>query len=256
MKRSIAAMAVLAAGLLVWMGCSSSGTQQLPSFQVAGEEGVFGIVVSQQDTGIHVSGLGTVTVVPDIAVLILGVEAQRDTVEQARDAAAAAMSDVMQALGNAGIADNDIRTSYFNIQPVRQQDRETQDVTIIAYRVTNSVTAKVRDTAQTGNVIDAVVAAAGDLARVDGISFTVDDPDPYYAQARELAVENAMEKARQLADAAGVSLGMPLLLSEGSSYSPIVSRSIMETAAPAPFTPVSPGEQELQVTVQMVFAIE
>jgi uncharacterized protein YggE len=57
--------------------------------------------------------------------------------------------------------------------------------------VSNSVTVKIRDVAKAGSIIDAVIIAAGDNTRINGITFTVDEPEQYYAQARELAVTDA-----------------------------------------------------------------
>lgn len=252
-------MLALAGTLLVLAGCNSSAAPQAPAYQIlAGNDAMStGIVISQQETGIRVSGLGKVSVVPDIVQLQLGVEARRDTVEQARSDAAAAMDNVIKVLKGTGIVEKDIRTGYFNIQPIWQWNEGRQKNELNGYRVTNMVIVKVRDTAKAGSVIDDVAQAAGDLTRIDSIGFTIDDPEPHYVLAREMAVKDAMNKAAQIADAAGVKLGQPLSISEGASYSPLTSRDYLESASavPAPSTSINPGEQELQVTVQMVYSI-
>ena len=69
-----------------------------------------------QQSGIWVSGSGRVVVVPDLALLNLGVEARAQTVEQARDQAATAMDEVIAVLTGSGIQMKDIQTQYFNIQ--------------------------------------------------------------------------------------------------------------------------------------------
>jgi len=122
--------------------------------------------------------------------------------------------------------------------------------------VTNMVTAKIRDIEQAGPVIDAVAAASGDYTRINNISFSVEDPTAYYEEARQVAMTDAKSKAGQLADLAGVNLGKPTYISEGNISSPVVYRDAgMEMMAPAPTTPISPGEIELTLTVQVAYAI-
>lgn len=216
------------------------------------------INLSSQQEGIWVSGQGKVTVVPDIASLRLGIEAEGDNVSIARDQAAEAMESVMTALTENGVAENDIKTQYFSIHRITQWDRETEQEVVTGYRVINMVTAKVRDIDQIGTVIDAVADAGGDLTRVDSIGFTVDDPSIYYDEAREEAMAEARDKAEQLAELAGVTLGNATYISEGSQAPPITrSGYAMDVAEEMEVeTPVSPGEMEISLTVQVVYAIE
>jgi len=214
-------------------------------------------VVSQQE-GIWVTGEGKMSVTPDIASLNLGVESQEATVAAAQAKAAEAMDKVMTALKNAGIADKDIQTAYFNIYPVTYWDDQTQREVTVGYRVSNTVTAKIRVLDTVGSVIDAVVAAGGDLTRIDSLSFSLDDPTIYNKELREKAMADAKAKAEQLAQLAGVSLGQPTYVTE-SSYvpSPIyrdVAMGAMPIPAPAP-TPVSPGEMDITLNVQVTYAI-
>ena len=91
----------------------------------------------------------------------------------------------MAALTGAGIAEKDIQTQYFNIRRVTRWDNVKEQEIVIGYRVTNMVTAKIREIEKTGTVIDAIAVAGGDLTRVDSIGFIVDDPSPYYEEARQ-----------------------------------------------------------------------
>jgi len=134
---------------------------------------------SSQQTGVWVAGTGKVTVVPDIAILTLGVEAQASTVTEAQGDAAAAMTEVMAVLTANGVAEKDIQTRWYSISPVTKWIDDYKEQITIGYRVTNTVTVKVRDIDKTGTIIDAITAAGGDLTRVQGISFTVDDADAY-----------------------------------------------------------------------------
>ncbi len=214
--------------------------------------------LNSQQTGIWVSGEGKVTAVPDIATLRLGVEAQETSVATAQSKAAEAMDEVMTALTKNGVAKKDIKTQYFSISKVTRWDNTKQEEIVVGYRVSNMVTAKIRDIAKAGTIIDAVAEAGGDLTRIDSISFSVDDPSAYYDEAREKAVAEAKAKAKQLAGLAGVTLGKPTYISE-STYTPgpIYRQDLVEKAAGAPAveTPISPGEIEITLTVQVAYAI-
>ena len=234
-------------------GCSSEGAR------LTTDNGRLTLSLNNQQEGIWVNGNGRVVAVPDVAVLRLGIEAQEMTVAEAQDQAREAMDRVMKALENEGVAEKDIQTQYFNINRVTRWDSQEEKEVVIGYRVTNVVTAKVRDVAKTGDVIDAVAAAGGDYTRIDSISFTLDDPSEYQKEARQQAVVDAEAKAKQLAEAAGVKLGRPLYITE-SSYipGPVYRQDVMEKAegAPAVETPISPGEMEITVNVQISYEIE
>lgn len=195
-----------------------------------------------QQTGISVSGTGTVTAVPDVAILSLGVEAQATTVTQAQRQAATAMNDIVAALKSNGVADKDIQTQWYNISPVTKWVEDTNEQITIGYKVSNMVTAKIRDISKAGTIIDAVAEAGGDLTRIEGISFTVDDPTSYNDAARGEAMLDAKAKAEQMADLAGVELGKPIYISESGGYIPTSYpvRSYAEGASVT--TPISPGD--------------
>jgi len=241
---------VLVIPVLLLSGCGCGGPVSTGS-----------VLMSSQQTGIWVSGEGEVTAIPDVANVRLGVEAKEPTVEEAQAVAATAMSAVREVLQDNGVAERDIQTEYFRIYDVtRWAEGDLEEVTV-GYRVTNIVTAKIREVSRAGDIIDAVVMAGGDVVRVDDISFDVDDPTPYYRAAREDAMADALSKAEQLANAAGVTLGSPTYVSE-SSYVSYYPRMVMEAAAPVPApveevpeTPISAGEMEIRTNVQVAYSI-
>ena len=244
---AIVLTSVLAAVALT--GCSPVST-------TLGE--VKGINISNQQEGIWVTGQGKVTAAPDIAILRLGIESQETSVAAAQSRAAEAMGRVMTALTENGIAEKDIKTQYFNIQRITRWDNDSQQEVVIGYRVTNMVTAKIREIDNVGVIIDAAAAAGGDLTRIDSIGFSVDDPSAYYQEARQKAIADAKVKAEQLAELAEVRLGKPTYISE-SSYvpSPIYRQDMIQKAAGAPAveTPISPGEIKISLDVQISYAI-
>jgi uncharacterized protein YggE len=214
--------------------------------------------VTGQNTGIWVTGEGKVSVVPDVAILSLGVEAQADTVAQAQNEANSAMDAVTRELDSHGVADKDIKTQHFSISPVRRWVQEKETEVLVGYRVNNMVTAKVRKVENTATIIDAVARAGGDYIRIDSISFTVDDPTPYHKEVREKAMADAKTKAGQLADSAGVKLGAPTYISESGGATPITRVSYGEAMAapvPAAAPPISPGETDIVLTVQVAYSI-
>lgn len=222
----------------------------------AGDAEIAKNISSQQNIGIWVTGVGKVAVVPDVALLSLGIEAQATTVAEAQQEAAEAMDAVMNVIDGYGIDEKDIQTQFFSIQPVRRWDNGKE--ILIGYRVTNIVTVKVRNIDDAGSIIDAAVAAGGDNTRVNSISFTVDEPEAYYGEAREEAMADAEAKAQQLADLGGVKLGKPNYISEYSGYisPPIIYRDFeVSEALPTPTTAISPGETEIQLTIQVVYSI-
>ena len=129
---------------------------------------------------------------------------------------------------------------------------------LTGYRVTNMITIKVREVEDTGTIIDAVAEAGGDDIRIDGISFTVDNPAPYQKEAREKALADAREKAEQIAEAAGLELGEPTYINESGGYSPYdiaygISVPAVESASGSS---ISPGEAMVTVIMQVAYSID
>lgn len=243
--------------LVVVLALSASGCEYLEMASTGENSEQIISIVPQQNTGIWVTGQGEVMAVPDIASLRLGVEARADTVAEAQAEASEAMNKVIEALKDNGVAEEDIQTQQFGIYPMTRWNERKDEEEIIGYRVTNMVVAKLREVDRVGEIIEAVAEAGGDLTRMQSISFTVGDPTPYYEEARSKAIENAKDKAAQLADLAGVELGKPTYISEGPVYRPEVPRYFpeIEEEMAAPQPPISPGELKIMVSVQVVYAI-
>ena len=235
---------------------SSNLSSLLTSEELARLASLGGIVGGSQQLGVWVNGIGTVTVAPDVGTLGFAVEARDTTVAPARARAAAAMDAVLRSLRANGVEDRDIQTRQFSIRPLTTRGESVP--TIVGYVVTNSATAKIRDIDSIGPVIDDAAAAGGDAIRINSIGFTIDDPKPLEAQARELALNDAMAKAQQIAQVTGVTLGDPVFISESGGF-PVVAQEQFRVAfadgVGAP-TPISPGESQVTVRVQMVFGIQ
>jgi uncharacterized protein YggE len=251
---------IIASVILISIAATAVGCDTLSPPSSPEASSALSGIFNQQSTGIWVTGQGKVTAVPDTAILSLGVEAQAQTVADAQNQAATAMTAVMNELDNFGIAEKDIQTQQFSIYPVRTWSEEKGEEVLIGYRVANTITVKVRNIEDTANIIDATARAGGDLIRINSISFTVDEPSQYYQQVRDMAMADAQGKAKQLAELGGVKLGKPNYINEGSISIP-VQRTDFNVAAPvpapaAPSTPISPGEMEITLSVQVVYSIE
>ncbi len=210
----------------------------------------------QEAPGVAVTGEGSVFGEPDVAVVSLGVEAEAVSVGDARAQAAEAMDKTLAALKDGGVADEDIQTSRFSVQPRYDYSGDKEE--LIGFVVTNLVTAKIRNIDDTGDLIDAAVKAGGNLARVQDLQFTIDDPSSLEDQARQEAMEQARGKAQTLADAAGVNLGPPQSISESGGVTPDVYRygaAAVDMAEQAG-TPIEAGELEVVVQVQVVYGLE
>jgi len=208
--------------------------------------------------GVNASGTGTAVGEPDVMVLTVGVSAQRESIEVAREAAAGAQSAVIESLVGNGVAEEDIQTVQFSVHPQYDFSRTNGQGEIIGYVVSNVVTAKIRDLEKAGEAIDGATLAGGNDAVVQGVSFGIDDPTELQAQAREEAVSKAREQAEQLASNAGASLGKLISISE-SSYYPFYDRAIPQAAGGQALdqaTPIESGQLEISVTVNVVYAIE
>jgi uncharacterized protein YggE len=243
----VAAMVVLVLTFL--SGCSTAADNKPVNVNVGG-----------QQTGIWVSGEGKVTVVPDLAIVTLGVSAQTSTVAESQAKASAAMDKVITALKGKGVADKDIQTQNFSISQVTRYDDKTLREVIIGYNVSNTVVAKLRDIPKAGDTIDAVVVAGGDFTRFNGINFSIEKPELYYGKARELAMADAKAKAEQMAKLGGLTLGTATYVSESTymppSPGPVPYRADMAASGGGPPTSISAGEMQVILNVQIAYTIK
>ena len=164
-----------------------------------------------QQQGIVAHGEGKISGSPDTVTLVLGAQTQSVSARDALSQNNAKTGALIAMLKAKGVAPKDLQTSELSIQPTYGGSFPGgTGIKISGYQVSNIVTATMHDIGASGAVIDAAADAAGDAVRVQQLSFSIADDSKLRAQARAAAVEQAKDKAKQLADAAGVSLG-PLL---------------------------------------------
>jgi len=205
---------------------------------------------------ITVSGEGEASGAPDVAVTTLGAEAVARKVGPAVADANARMRAVLDAVKRSGVAGKDIRTTDFSIDfeqnPPPRAEPEAGGRPAGNYRVRNTVQLTIRDLSRASEVLDAAIGAGANA--VSGISFTIENPAPLRAKAREAAVADARARAEALARASGVSVGPVVSISEGGSGPvprPMVARMAMDSAAP----PIESGELTERVQIEVVYEI-
>jgi uncharacterized protein YggE len=203
---------------------------------------------------ITVVGTGTVSVSPDAAMANLGVESSAPDVAQAVSENEERMNAVLQALQEAGVSQENIRTSEYSIffdEGIRGPDEPAQPV----YRVFNTVLVTIEDIAAIGEVLDAGIAAGAN--RIYGVSLTVQDPSEAMSQAREEAMQDARDRAEALAELQGVGVGPIVSISEVVTGGPIpLFAGGLATEAPtAQAGPIAPGQLEVSVRIQVTFEL-
>jgi len=201
------------------------------------------------DRTVSTNGVAIIRSAPDEALVTLGVSSEAATAEQAMDANAEAMNDVIEALQDAGLDRDDLATASLNLYP-RWDDMGTS---VTGFTAENQVTATVDDLDRVGAIIDRGVAAGANLA--SGITFRVSESNESVDRALQEAVADARRKAEALAAAGGADLGAVVSIAEtSSSVEPPVVYARAEAAADLA-TPVLPPTMESQVSVTVIWAL-
>ena len=200
---------------------------------------------------ISVSGEAQVSVPPDLAQIDAGVSTEAKTAREASEANNAAMGRVLLALKGAGIDEKDYQTSRLSLQPQYAPNRSGPNA-VVGYRASNRVIIKLREVTKVASTIDILVGAGAN--ELGGINFMVSAASKLLDDAREQAIADARRKAEIYAKAAGVTLGSPVSISEEGAPGPMPFRRM--AAGMAASAPVAQGEETLQVTVSVVWAIK
>ncbi len=208
-----------------------------------------------EERRITVSATGTAEAAPDMAVITVGVTNQDRQASVAMRATSDAVGKILARLADMGTDPRDVQTRDLSLSPVWSGRNASSGPApqITGFVASNRVVLRVRNLDELGQVMDAVIQdGANDFG---GLSFSVQDPAPLEVSARENAVTAAMAKATQLAQAAGVTLGPVLTISDqGGGARPMPQMREM-SLSDAGGVPVAGGEISVAVTVLMEFAI-
>jgi uncharacterized protein YggE len=239
MMRSLLTASLLALAAMP----AAASAQTTPAYAIAG-------------TRLDVVATGEVTRVPDIVRIGAGVVTTAPTASGALQENARRMETVRAALRRAGVAERDIQTSQLNLHPDYRHDQSGNQPQLIGYRATNEVSVRFRNIADTGKILDALVAQGAN--QINGPMLGIDKPEGALDEARTKALAAARARAELYARATGKRVGRILLISEGGGGMgpmPMYRDSAMAVSAVSK-TEISPGEQSLSVTLSVSFELE
>ena len=204
---------------------------------------------------ITVTGVGTISVVPDAVRFNATVSSLASTNAAALSSASKSAAAVRAALKDKGIALKDIRSASISVYPEYNWTQEA-GTKITGYRASQSFDVLVRRASAAGTIIEAVVTAGGDNVQLGGVIPTTLNPAIATEEARAAAVANAKSKASSYAKLLGTSIGKVLFLEEQSS--PIYSSPFPMAKAGAAAdqaVEIDLGEQDVTVTITVRWAL-
>jgi len=228
---------------------------------VAAVAGVVSLAIPANSAGtadnrfITVTGVGTISVVPDAVRFNATVSALASTNSAALSSASKSAAAVRAALKAKGIAVKDIRSANISVYPEYNWTQEA-GTKITGYRASQSFDVLVRKASDAGTIIEAVVTAGGDNVQLGGVIPTTLNPAAASEEARAAAVANAKSKATSYAKLLGTSIGKVLSLEEQSSpvYSspfPMAKAGMAADSA----VEIDLGEQDVTVTITVRWAL-
>lgn len=206
-------------------------------------------------TRLDIVATGEVTRVPDIVRISAGVVTQAASAVEAIRQNAARMERVRAALARAGVGPRDIQTSNVSLQPDYRYE-QNQPPQLIGYRASNEVNVRFRDIAESGRILDVLVAEGAN--QINGPSLGLDRPEAALDEARVAALTNARARAELYARAMNMRVRRVLLVSESGATlpAPVPVMMMRGGAAQAADTRIEPGEQVLSVTLTVSFELE
>ncbi|HEY3331671.1 MAG TPA: SIMPL domain-containing protein [Capsulimonadaceae bacterium] len=207
-------------------------------------------------SAITVTGHSELKVKPDIAYANLQVITQDKDQSVAVAANATRTQAVIDTVKRSQIADKDIQTEYYTVQPM--YDYRNSPAVLTGYQVTNSIRVTIRNLSKAGLIIDKTTQAGANS--VGGVSFDLADRNKAQGLAIVEAVRNAASKADLIAGAAGVSVGRALSITEGTAptIQPVMyaQKTMMMADASAPTTPIMSQDITITADVTVSYAID
>lgn len=213
---------------------------------------------SHDDNTITVVGSGSASGAPDIANVEIGVESRNADVGAAFTATNEKIDNVIQALVEAGVAREDIRTVGLNIYqdfyPRGMMMEPTGDEMPVEYVVSNQIRITVRDIDLVADAINAAVNAGAN--NIYGLNFGISDREALEAEARAAAIENARMRAGQLAELVGMELGAVTRINENmGGFGPfdVLNLAVQRDMGFGGGVPIEPGQLSVSVQLQVTF---
>ena len=203
---------------------------------------------------VTVSGVGEITIAPDLALINVGVQTKNNDAAKAQQENAKLMKAVIDAIKAKGIKAEDIKTTGYSIY--QTYDYVDNKPSTPYYIASNTINIKVNDITKVGELID--VATAAGANSIDSIRFTVKDDSKYYEEALKLAMANAKNKATAIMGSFGKKPGVPYSVNESSNggrifYDYYPAKASMDTLENAVTTPIESGEITVTANVSVSY---
>ena len=198
---------------------------------------------------VSTNGDAIISVVPDMAVITLGVENQNKNLQKAYAENKAKMNVILKELEKLGVDKKDIKTDQFNVNPSYDWSNNTNRIT--GYQISNTVTVNVRKIDDTGKILESAVLNQSNAIR--GIGFKIADDSKAYQDALKQALKNAEDKAKVIAGGNGEKKLTLLSVKENTANNPEPVYTEMKTRNEAAGAPVQTGTQEVHASVIVEF---
>lgn len=209
---------------------------------------------------ITVMGRGEVRVLPDLAVVSLGVQSRAQKLAAALSENRHKMDAVLASLRRSGVAEREIRSGGYFVEPMTRAPltgspgaSEAERVEPQGYRVTHMVTVRTQEVQKLGPLIDGAMAAGAN--QVLGVSFVLEQDQEARARALALAARQARAKAEALAAALEQRLGPVSAVQEEYGVMPPAEMPKSTFAAAVQSTPITPGEVTVSAAVTVVYKL-
>lgn len=212
-------------------------------------------VTTQKTDTFQVTGEGKAEVKPDNATVRAGVQVNAATEKEAKDQMNSAINKVTAAIKALGIAESDIKTDNFNINPNYDYSQGAQKIN--GYSGNTNITIKVKDVTKVNQVIDTATANGANV--IGGAQFDNVDKTAAENEARVKAVADARAKAQNAARVAGFTLGKLLNYQETTGANnprPYMMAKAQDSAQAAPPTQIEPGTNEVNLTVTLSYEVK
>jgi uncharacterized protein YggE len=209
---------------------------------------------AEPDRHVTVTGVGTISVVPDAVRFYPSVTALANKSSEALATASKTASAVRAALKSAGIATKDIKSSNLSVYPEYNYTQDKGSV-IVGYRASQSFTVVIRKADTAGKVVEDVVNAGNENVTINGIVPFITKGSAAMEDARAAAVADARSRAASYAKLLGTSLGKVLYLQENSAPSYSFPQLGMAKAEDGSTPQIDLGEEEVSVSITVRWAL-
>ncbi len=214
---------------------------------------------SSTDNQITVEGTGEVEATPDLASIRVEVEKRADTSEEAQAEVSTIINNVIERLKLAGVEEADIKTDWVNVYENEIYDIDADRFEADGWIAFHSLNVNVKDVKQVSQLMELSRDAGATM--ISGPNFTLDDTDPYLAQARESAIKDARKKAEVIADSLGLKVGKVVDYYEyegfnGPYYDTMSSMGYEDIKLSDSVMEIETGSQTVSLNVSITFQMK